>query len=1142
MRKTACRHENGVALIFALGLLTLLSVLGVAFVTNSLTAQKIAVNVGARNQARILMDSAINRVMITLMGVFSQSPGGTGDFSCIYSAPGGKAKGGEGTTWDQLDDYSGEAPKNELEDSKLSVVVTAGLPKYDGSKSKASWVYVHDADGYVIGRMAYQVLPTGLSSMSLDQVLLGVYNHDDTPGNTNFGSTTSPSWNVRIGKDITEFNIGKACGADAPFKNEWMYGTSGIYDAAQFPENIYTGAGYSRDNPFRAVASFDSFFGGVMYQNVVKNPSEGMDEKQQAWFRHWFSESNEASPEVFYTTGDKTTPMEQAVPYHRFNVGRISGVTDADDDRQWYSRFKGWDKDGFKNGSDAVKALTADSADFVPEDKAAPAGSGLPFLRAVGDTPGSFGAIADRRRQIAANLNDYCDKDSVPTSDVPAAEWSIDKMPSWTGNEKTPYINELALELKFDVTPVEISSNSNRYKFKVLPKVTPKLLAEIIDIYGVSLETGFNRSDFKCRSWMGNEISYTVSIKASGSVTYKQGGTDQVRSFTDVPVTHTITPPGPGSSVTRKFKVKLQDDGTVVSDADLSDFSGGYAVASKACDKKESTDIETGVTEPGVCRLYGSTVRSALGLGSVTIQSMTVSSLTMEISKIEFNIGALCLRYKDGGVDFVKGPAGTITAPDTVTLKVNWNGSNGGESSNGWNYLYVTGLEARDPRQNLNFNKARTTGDFKADASDWKCIPKLEKGSGSELEFEGGSMTVGFGGSSFTYTGNVNSCSNPSAPFSAEDKFSASAGAGETGTNYDSEKVADPAWKGDGITEHMSTAYIRNAPMQSLWELGAIHRASAWETINIKCSAVAEGSSARRMALSDFTNTRKIDGTANGIAYQDGDAGLLDQVKLTSKAYSSGKLNVNMLCENPNDFGLPATWNRNIAKALFFNIAHDQQIGDLFDKTKIGTTGTKFTNWSGSGEGPDLNTPAVYLTRYTPESDKTVPKGRADSDKNAKKFVSRADFVEGYGDPKDARLASEILATGFGLVTGWGSLADAQQEEIIGKTANLLTAGASTPTTIQAVVVVQTINPLTAPVDTNIVRQIYTGSTRTEKSVTITSSNQKTFKFDRYVDGGKTKYVYFDEITGELRALVTIKLVRDSDGTMRFQLYNVRYL
>ena len=160
MRKTACRHENGVALIFALGLLTLLSVLGVAFVTNSLTAQKIAVNVGARNQARILMDSAINRVMITLMGAFSQSPGGTGDFSFICSAPviGGAArvKGDTGTDWDQLDDYSGGAPKNDLEDSKLSVVASVGLPKYDGSKSKAAWVYVHDTNGYVIGRMAYQ--------------------------------------------------------------------------------------------------------------------------------------------------------------------------------------------------------------------------------------------------------------------------------------------------------------------------------------------------------------------------------------------------------------------------------------------------------------------------------------------------------------------------------------------------------------------------------------------------------------------------------------------------------------------------------------------------------------------------------------------------------------------------------------------------------------------------------------------------------------------------------------------------------------------------------------------------------------------------------------------------------------------------
>ena len=61
--------EKGVALLFALGLLSLMSVLGVAFVANALTAQKIAVNLGARNQAQVVLDSAVNRIMITLMAL-----------------------------------------------------------------------------------------------------------------------------------------------------------------------------------------------------------------------------------------------------------------------------------------------------------------------------------------------------------------------------------------------------------------------------------------------------------------------------------------------------------------------------------------------------------------------------------------------------------------------------------------------------------------------------------------------------------------------------------------------------------------------------------------------------------------------------------------------------------------------------------------------------------------------------------------------------------------------------------------------------------------------------------------------------------------------------------------------------------------
>ncbi len=59
----------------------------------------------------------------------------------------------------------------------------------------------------------------------------------------------------------------------------------------------------------------------------------------------------------------------------------------------------------------------------------------------------------------------------------------------------------------------------------------------------------------------------------------------------------------------------------------------------------------------------------------------------------------------------------------------------------------------------------------------------------------------------------------------------------------------------------ISTAYIRHKPMQSLWELGAIHRGAPWQTINLKCAS---------------TN-----GTAME-AYSKGDGHLLDQVALAS--------------------------------------------------------------------------------------------------------------------------------------------------------------------------------------------------------------------------------------------------------------------
>ncbi len=93
-------------------------------------------------------------------------------------------------------------------------------------------------------------------------------------------------------------------------------------------------------------------------------------------------------------------------------------------------------------------------------------------------------------------------------------------------------------------------------------------------------------------------------------------------------------------------------------------------------------------------------------------------------------------------------------------------------------------------------------------------------------------------------------------------KFNSSVGAPAGAPANDKEAGADPTtW---------STAYIRNEPMKSLWELGCISRGEKFCTINLK----------------------KFSTTASG-KYTDGDANILDQAKLQGEALVRGKVNVN---------------------------------------------------------------------------------------------------------------------------------------------------------------------------------------------------------------------------------------------------------
>ena len=89
-RKKDFRGQRGIALLFALGMLSLLLILGLAFVTNALVAQKVAQNNSSRSQAKMLAQSAISRMTVSLMYYnYAAANPTTGfkikDFSEIYS-------------------------------------------------------------------------------------------------------------------------------------------------------------------------------------------------------------------------------------------------------------------------------------------------------------------------------------------------------------------------------------------------------------------------------------------------------------------------------------------------------------------------------------------------------------------------------------------------------------------------------------------------------------------------------------------------------------------------------------------------------------------------------------------------------------------------------------------------------------------------------------------------------------------------------------------------------------------------------------------------------------------------------------------------------------------------------------------------
>ncbi len=203
--------------------------------------------------------------------------------------------------------------------------------------------------------------------------------------------------------------------------------------------------------------------------------------------------------------------------------------------------------------------------------------------------------------------------------------------------------------------------------------------------------------------------------------------------------------------------------------------------------------------------------------------------------------------------------------------------------------------------------------------------------------------------------------------------------------NTDNEPSATEPWE-------ISTAFIRNDIMKSPWELGAIHRGKKWQTINLKL----------------YNETEGMNGGGN--SYTDGDANILDQIKMTANTETYGKINVNSELKK-------------VLSALFYGI------------------------WSGSGYNEPGNQPATEMI-----------------DSSESETLANA-VINAYSSSSgEFKTRAEILRQTDGVTDFWDNTLwlsapqtnDATQEEIIGKFINLTKAGSTN--SIIIIAVAQTIN------------------------------------------------------------------------------------
>lgn len=783
MKKGKIRNQRGVALIFTLGILGLLTVMALGFASTAMLNQKIASNSADASSSRMLAQIGVQRALTAVALYTADAANKAVGFSDIFSR-----------------EYNSGEPENKDTcdfiwklTTKINDIPLYELPVDYDNKYGVAWQYVtdpSDANNTLIGRYAYVVVPyygaldpsvnygqsfsssSGSGTGSSDDNLFTVYNIDMDKG---------------ISKGLSSLGLstlgGSAGGTSTLTTALGKAYNERFYDLSEYVKRVL---GISSDK-------FDNF--------KDDKTSEGMKSRLSLFYylKNIFAVNPYAYPEAYWIDCNKTGNDQKRASDHYLH--RLSLDQLKDD----------WDGVADGNYDSKINSLTnADNIASLQYSSTAPTVSmPLPWLAAWQGPESNESAdwTADlQKKQIAANLIQYnldADKPSVSNVTTNAFSDTDVKGPEleYLGIGRHPYINEIGVEARVAATGTFDSTDSTvdrTLTYTLKPSLS--FQAELVNMYDNAVI-----DPAKYKLYFYGRFSFTCKKTPDG--------TDD-----------TITWSTSGSGTENHVLL-----GSVVPGA----FSNGYSsMILPADDSILSSNVKTECSSPSLT-------------GTLTVPANTVdyenkflliTGMNLQITKVVLVADSTLIR------DYAMPEAANVTETNVENIP----------TLVAEPKYYVKSYQTADPRVNHY-------------PSDWKKGEKYD----TPQNYAAAVLTkIGTDGITAVTPG----AKNTELLEKYTDKFN--------GTDYDKETVTEIACTGTA-TGRLSSAMIRHGKMRSLAELGLIHRASPFQTLNLK----------KARYIKRDTDLK----TAGGASYKEGDANILDQLKLRDnnvmKQY--GKVNIN---------------------------------------------------------------------------------------------------------------------------------------------------------------------------------------------------------------------------------------------------------